>query len=97
MDFLFRLSSTGLIHCDFNEFNIMVRAPVCAAALPDPRPQIDHDGQGVTVIDFPQMVSTSHENAAELFMRDVKGLQVSHPPTCPPTCQCLQRQCGAYE
>jgi len=35
MDFLFRLSSVGLIHCDLNEFNIMV----------------DHDGNGVTVID----------------------------------------------
>lgn len=59
MDFLFRLVSVGLIHCDLNEFNIMV----------------DHDGQGVTVIDFPQMISTSHENATEYFMRDVKGLQ----------------------
>jgi len=59
MDFLFRLVSVGLIHCDLNEFNIMV----------------DHDGQGVTVIDFPQMISTSHVNATELFMRDVQGLQ----------------------
>jgi len=59
MDFLFRLVSVGLIHCDLNEFNIMV----------------DHDGLGVTVIDFPQMISTSHENATEYFMRDVKGIQ----------------------
>ena len=29
------------------------------------------------MIDFPQMISTSHENATEYFMRDVKGLQAS--------------------
>ncbi len=32
--------------------------------------QVDEQG-GVTLIDFPQMVSTSHANAEELFDRDI--------------------------
>eukprot|EP01034_Spumella_vulgaris_P025073 gene25073-31485_t len=52
-----RLAEHGLVHCDFNEFNLMV------------------DGTGnVTLIDFPQMVSLSHPNAAELLRRDLSGL-----------------------
>ncbi len=31
--------------------------------------QVDEDGK-ITVIDFPQMVSTAHSNAEELFNRD---------------------------
>lgn len=54
-----RLAEHGLIHCDFNEFNLMV----------------DEEGKEVTLIDFPQMVSTSHPNASELFARDVNGLK----------------------
>lgn len=57
MSIVVRLAEYGLIHCDFNEFNIM----------------IGDDGK-ITMIDFPQMISTSHPNAAELFDRDVHGL-----------------------
>lgn len=52
-----RLAEHGLIHCDFNEFNLMTNS----------------DGL-VTMIDFPQMVSTNHPNAVDLFQRDVNGL-----------------------
>ncbi|KAL0652238.1 hypothetical protein Bca4012_094929 [Brassica carinata] len=41
-----RLAEHGLIHCDFNEFNIMI-----------------DDEEKITMIDFPQMVSVSHQNA----------------------------------
>lgn len=58
MGILKRLAEHGLVHCDFNEFNLM----------------LDEVGN-VTLIDFPQMVSTSHDNASELFMRDVNGLR----------------------
>ena len=36
-------------------------------------PQIS-DEEELTLIDFPQMVSTSHANAEELFERDVDGV-----------------------
>jgi len=47
MDMIVRLAHAGLIHGDFNEFNILIRRS---------------NGEPV-MIDFPQMVSTSHENA----------------------------------
>lgn len=50
-----QLASWGLVHCDFNEFNLLI-----------------NDEETVTCIDFPQMVSTSHANAEELYERDVQ-------------------------
>jgi Ser/Thr protein kinase RdoA (MazF antagonist) len=47
MDLIVRFAHAGLIHGDFNEFNILIRR---------------ESGEPV-VIDFPQMVSTAHENA----------------------------------
>lgn len=52
-----RLAEHGLIHGDFNEFNLMIT-----------------DDLRVVMIDFPQMISTDHRNAAELFDRDVQNL-----------------------
>ena len=46
MDLIVRLARYGLIHGDFNEFNLLI------TATGDP-----------IIIDFPQMVSTSHRNA----------------------------------
>ncbi|KAI3383266.1 hypothetical protein SNEBB_010494 [Seison nebaliae] len=46
----------GLIHGDFNEFNIMIKAD---------------DQSDIIVIDFPQMLSVQHPNAKSLFDRDV--------------------------
>jgi RIO kinase 2 len=47
MDLIVRFAHAGLIHGDFNEFNIL----------------INRETGDAVVIDFPQMVSTSHENA----------------------------------
>jgi serine/threonine-protein kinase RIO1 len=47
MDLIIRFAHAGLIHGDFNEFNILIR----------------RDSGKPVVIDFPQMVSTAHENA----------------------------------
>lgn len=47
MDVIVRFAQAGLIHGDYNEFNILIR----------------RDTGEPVVIDFPQMVSTSHENA----------------------------------
>lgn len=46
MDLIVRFANHGVIHGDFNEFNLML-----------------DDSDKPVVIDFPQMVSTSHENA----------------------------------
>ncbi|EJT97928.1 RIO1-domain-containing protein, partial [Dacryopinax primogenitus] len=55
MTLIVRLARAGLIHGDFNEFNILIR---------------EEDGKPV-LIDFPQMVSVGHENAEWYFNRDV--------------------------
>jgi RIO kinase 2 len=55
MNLIIRLAEHGLIHCDFNEFNLM----------------IDKE-ENITMIDFPQMVSTTHENSNMYFDRDVQ-------------------------
>lgn len=55
MELIFKLANHGLIHGDFNEFNLML-----------------DDNDHVTMIDFPQMVSTSHANGEWYFDRDVK-------------------------
>lgn len=66
MALLVRLAHHGLLHCDFNEFNIMI--------LEDPAGYEEDDeaeaeaggwrkGGEAVVIDFPQMVSVRHENA----------------------------------
>ncbi|XP_060569241.1 serine/threonine-protein kinase RIO2-like [Ruditapes philippinarum] len=54
MELLVKLGNCGLIHGDFNEFNLIL-----------------DDNEQVTMIDFPQMISTSHENAEWYFDRDV--------------------------
>ncbi|ANB15248.1 protein kinase RIO2 [Sugiyamaella lignohabitans] len=59
MDFIVRLASYGLIHCDFNEFNIMVRE------------KFDKPEEEVVIIDFPQCISISHVDAQRYFERDV--------------------------
>uniref|UniRef100_A0A8D0BMF2 Serine/threonine-protein kinase RIO2 n=1 Tax=Salvator merianae TaxID=96440 RepID=A0A8D0BMF2_SALMN len=58
MEIIVKLASYGLIHGDFNEFNLLV----------------DNEDR-VTMIDFPQMVSTSHANAEWYFDRDVKCIR----------------------
>lgn len=58
LDHLIRLAEYGLVHGDFNEFNLMI-----------------DDDENITIIDFPQMTSTSHPNAQFYFERDVKGVQ----------------------
>ncbi|CAO2654649.1 Nn.00g113820.m01.CDS01 [Neocucurbitaria sp. VM-36] len=57
-----RLAQYGLIHGDFNEFNILV----------EEREEKDGNVSLIpTIIDFPQMVSIDHANAEYYFDRDV--------------------------
>ena len=64
MDLIVRFARAGLIHGDFNEFNILIR----------------RDSGEPVVIDFPQMVSTSHKDAEWYVHRGSMG-----PPTGPPS------------
>ncbi|PPQ71342.1 hypothetical protein CVT24_012083 [Panaeolus cyanescens] len=59
MDIIVRFAHAGLIHGDYNEFNILIR----------------RDSGEPVIIDFPQMVSTSHENAEWYFNRDVECIR----------------------
>jgi len=59
MDLILKFASQGLIHGDFNEFNILVH----------------EESQEPVVIDFPQMISINHLNAEEQFNRDVECIR----------------------
>jgi RIO kinase 2 len=62
MEIIVQLAGRGLIHGDFNEFNILIRE------------QEDETGKITLVpivIDFPQTISTNHINAQMYFDRDV--------------------------
>ncbi|KAF7729158.1 Serine/threonine-protein kinase RIO2 [Apophysomyces ossiformis] len=58
MSLIVKLAQHGLIHGDFNEFNILIKS----------------NGDPI-LIDFPQMVSTSHVNAEYYFNRDVECIR----------------------
>ena len=62
MEMLVQLCSLGLIHGDFNEFNILIKEV--------------EEGEDIklvpVLIDFPQMVSVDHANAEFYFDRDVE-------------------------
>lgn len=62
VEMIVNLAKRGLIHGDFNEFNILIK-------------EIENVSGGIDLvpilIDFPQTVSTSHVNAQMYFERDV--------------------------
>lgn len=57
IDAIVRLARRGLVHCDLNEFNVMIG-----------------DDERVTVITFPQMVSTRHPDARVFYERELDGV-----------------------
>ena len=85
IDLMEQLAKMGLVHCDFNEFNVLVRgeggqgphpsvglaSPSLVTSNPNPHHftpmqfQIS-ENEDITLIDFPQMVSTNHWNAEVL-------------------------------
>ncbi|XP_077145723.1 serine/threonine-protein kinase RIO2 isoform X2 [Ranitomeya variabilis] len=83
MELIIRLGNHGLIHGDFNEFNLML-----------------DDEDHVTMIDFPQMVSTSHANAEWYFDRDVKCIRdfflkrFNYESELFPTFHDIQKECS---
>ncbi|NXI92132.1 RIOK2 kinase, partial [Psophia crepitans] len=83
MDLIVKLANHGLIHGDFNEFNLI----------------LDNDDH-VTMIDFPQMISTSHANAEWYFDRDVSCIKeffkkrFSYESELFPTFKDIRRECS---
>ncbi|NXD27183.1 RIOK2 kinase, partial [Spelaeornis formosus] len=83
MDLIVKLASHGLIHGDFNEFNLILDNK-------------DH----ATLIDFPQMMSTSHTNAEWYFNRDVNCVKeffkkrFSYESELFPTFKDIRRECS---
>jgi RIO kinase 2 len=85
MDLILRLASLGLIHGDFNEFNILVKEEEgeegeghvegreSATDIQQQQDQLrgSHTKLTPIIIDFPQMVSVDHPNAEFYFNRDV--------------------------
>ncbi|KAM7189707.1 hypothetical protein V8F20_010047 [Naviculisporaceae sp. PSN 640] len=88
---ILRLAQHGLIHGDFNEFNILIKEEKPASEQhsqqtpssekPEGKKQQDQDQAQDTVIltpiiiDFPQMVSMDHQNAEMYFDRDVNCIK----------------------
>ncbi|KAK0643622.1 RIO1 family-domain-containing protein [Cercophora newfieldiana] len=68
IELLLRLARHGLIHGDFNEFNILIKEDKTPSSTPDAEPTT---ALTPVLIDFPQMVSMDHPNAEMYFDRDV--------------------------
>ncbi|CAH8546663.1 unnamed protein product [Heterobilharzia americana] len=71
-DILERIASLGLVHGDFNEFNLMVTNLDSASNVhtdisPDSDPKL-------VLIDFPQMISRDHKLANSIYERDADGV-----------------------
>ncbi|KAB8073994.1 Rio2, N-terminal-domain-containing protein [Aspergillus leporis] len=78
MDMIMRLARYGLIHGDFNEFNILIKEvqDPNAKGQAQEGAEDDENIQLVPVlIDFPQMVSIDHANAEMYFDRDVNCIK----------------------
>jgi RIO kinase 2 len=69
IDLILDLAKLGLIHGDFNEFNILIQEV----------PSSDAPNAPITltpiIIDFPQSLSIDHANAESYFDRDVKCIK----------------------
>ena len=91
IEIVMRLAEFGLIHGDFNEFNILIREDE-APREQIPSPQEDQSTQEPhpppseppsrspptltpVIIDFPQMVSIDHANAEMYFDRDINCIK----------------------
>ncbi|KAL5362377.1 Rio2, N-terminal-domain-containing protein [Aspergillus floccosus] len=78
MDMIMRLARFGLIHGDFNEFNILIKEVEDPNAKGKGR-EDEEDDENIqlipVLIDFPQMVSIDHVNAEMYFDRDVNCIK----------------------
>lgn len=79
MAMIVELARYGLIHGDFNEFNILIKEETIGngkGKAPENAEPSDDDIRLVPIlIDFPQMVSVDHVNAEMYFDRDVNCIK----------------------
>ena len=88
VEMILRLASFGLIHGDFNEFNILIKEEAETTDSQTTQKGEQQDGESnkalptkeiirltPVLIDFPQMVSLSHPNASMYFDRDVNCIK----------------------
>lgn len=81
IDIVLRLATFGLIHGDFNEFNILIREEETSGIENTGNTETENPDckPGITlipvIIDFPQMVSIDHTNAEMYFDRDVNCIK----------------------
>lgn len=68
IELILRLARHGLIHGDFNEFNILIKEDMVSNETEGGEPTLTLTP---ILIDFPQMVSMDHANAEMYFDRDV--------------------------
>lgn len=73
IEVILRFAEHGLIHGDFNEFNIMLQTRGEDGATADSRGEAEQSSVSVIpyIIDFPQAVSVDHADAKSYFDRDV--------------------------
>ncbi|KAH6676724.1 RIO1 family-domain-containing protein, partial [Halenospora varia] len=69
---ILRLAQYGLIHGDFNEFNILIKEETIPKSEENPEEKLILTP---ILIDFPQMVSIDHINAEYYFDRDVNCIK----------------------
>lgn len=67
---ILRLAKHGLIHGDFNEFNILIKEVTTTSDDGEESIRLEP-----VIIDFPQMVSMEHQNAEMYFDRDVECIK----------------------
>lgn len=75
-----RLARFGLIHGDFNEFNILIKEEKGSETMKGKKPEgTEEDDENIKLvpilIDFPQMVSMDHPNAEMYFDRDINCIK----------------------
>lgn len=84
IDLILRFAKHGLIHGDFNEFNILIKEEKEVrhdqTATLQPGSQVTESTEESLkltpiVIDFPQMISMEHQNAEMYFDRDVNCIK----------------------
>lgn len=68
---ILRLAKHGLIHGDFNEFNLLIKEVKTSKKNSETNEEEEAIDLVPILIDFPQMVSMDHRNAEMYFDRDV--------------------------